>query len=205
MSSNPFKRIFFRFSIHFQQSVDVSKTDLCCHQCFCSSQLWGEGGVCPWEGGLPASMTIVQRVRGGSCSLGNIGYTTIALKYNWQILKNTFLYEVGLSCFENKVATFLFPLFPPKTCNCPRKNIHRSNFLTVFSCFRLACDFNIANFCPFSIFVPGEIVALFLTGQGEGAIVLKIHKNRAFVGSGVNFVYLGPLQSQMLFSGVVNC
>ena len=51
MSSNPFKRIFFRFSIHFQQSVDVSKTDLCCHQCFCSSQLWGEGGVCPWEGG----------------------------------------------------------------------------------------------------------------------------------------------------------
>ena len=110
-----------------------------------------------------------------------------------------------MSCFENKVATFLFPLFPPKTCNCPRKNIHRSNFRTVFSCFRLACDFNIANFCPFSIFVPGEIVALFLTGQGEGAIVLKIHKNRAFVGSGVNFVYLGPLQSQMLFSGVVNC
>ena len=33
-------------------------------------------------GGLPASMTIVQRVRGGSCSLGNVGYTTIALKYN---------------------------------------------------------------------------------------------------------------------------
>ena len=51
----------------------------------------------------------------------------------------------------------------------------------------------------------GENVALFLTGQGEGAICFKIHKkSRAFGGSGVNFDQ-GPVESQMLFPGVVNC
>ena len=106
---------------------------------------------------------------------------------------------------KTKSQLFFFLCFLPKHVTAPGKTftgLTSGQFSLVSVSLVISTS---PTFVLFSIFVPGEIVALFLTGQGEGAIVLKIHKNRAFVGSGVNFVYLGPLKSQILFSGVVNC